>query len=157
MVLFDFPPVVCFGFQPPADDVPQPVDTVGRPDGLLGFVEILSADGVVAEADGIELLEPVADVLLGGRIVVGGDVEGFAVVLEADVAFFDEDLAGFDDVAGEREHGFLVLVGRVDGDVGVSAGAEVAFVFQAEDARRAGAGDDGDFVEGVGAIEVGEL
>src|SRR5205085_1026521 len=44
---------------------------------LLGFVQILAADGVVAEADGVELLEPVADVVFGGGVVIGGEVDGF--------------------------------------------------------------------------------
>src|SRR5262245_58867861 len=76
---------------------------------LFGGVQVLAADGVVAEANGVELLEPVTDVLLGGWIVVGGDVEGLAVVLLADVAFFDEDFAGFDDVPRQREHRLLVF------------------------------------------------
>src|SRR5438045_1420019 len=63
---------------------------------LLGFVQIFAGDGVVAEADGVELLEPVAVVGFGGVVVFGGDVEGFAVMFEADVPFLDEDLAGFD-------------------------------------------------------------
>lgn len=93
----------------------------------------------------------------GGGVVVGGDVKGFAVEFFADVALFDEDAARFDDVAREREHRFLVLVRGVDGDVGVGSRAEVAFVFESQNAGGTGTGDDGDVVEGVGAFEVGQL
>ena len=48
VVLFDFPPVLGLGFQPPVDEVPQPVETEGRLDGLLGFVEIDDAPQPVA-------------------------------------------------------------------------------------------------------------
>jgi hypothetical protein len=48
VVLFDFPPVFALGFQPPVDEVPQPVETDGRLDGLLGFVEIDDAPQPVA-------------------------------------------------------------------------------------------------------------
>ena len=60
--------------------------------------------------------------------------------------------AGFDHVPRQLEHRLLVLVRRVDRDVGVGAGAEVALVLQAEDPGRAGAGDDGDFVQRVLAV-----
>ncbi|MFO0897849.1 MAG: hypothetical protein U0836_10545 [Pirellulales bacterium] len=50
----------------------------------------------------------------------------------------DDDPAAFDHHPRQLEHRFLVLVRRVDRDVGVEARTEVAFVLQAEYPRRAG-------------------
>ena len=48
------------------------------------------------------------------------------------IALFDDDVPGFDDVARQLEHRFLVLVRRVDRYVGVGSDTEVAFVFQTQ-------------------------
>src|SRR6188472_1316000 len=113
---------------------------------LLGFVKVLAADGIVAETDGIALLEPVGDVVFGARVVFRGDVQRFAKKFLANVALFHQNAAGFDDITRKREHCLFVLVGSVNRDVSVGAGAQVALVLEAEDAGWAGAGNDGDVV-----------
>ena len=78
------------------------------------------------------------------RVELGRDVQRAALGDGAQVAVVEDDLAGLDHVARQREHPPLVVVGRVDRDVAVGAGAEVPLVRQAEHPGRAGAGDDGD-------------
>src|SRR5688572_30797831 len=105
--------------------------TVPTAGDFLSLVQVLAAYRVIAKADGIELLEPLPDVLLGCRVIAWGNVQRFAKMLLADITLLNEDAAGLDDVAGQGKHRFLVLVRRVDRDICVGAGAEVPLMFQA--------------------------
>ena len=72
----------------------------------------------------------------------------------ADLALLDDHAAGLDHEPRQLEHRLLVLVRRVDRDVGIGAGAEMPLVLEAQNLGRAAAGDDADLVERVLALQV---
>src|SRR5690349_20930133 len=123
---------------------------------LVAVLDLAVADGEMLEPDGLEALEIVAEAALDAAIErrprhmrgTPGDVDERAVA--------DDQAPVLEDKIGPREHRFLVGLLGVDRDVGRGAGAEMAAVFEAQDARRRGAREDGDFVEAVFAIDAGK-
>src|SRR4051794_25972291 len=65
----------------------------------LGVMQVGVVDRIVPPLDRVIVLEPILDVRLDVAVILGGDVEGLAVGVLADVALLDDQAAGLDDVA----------------------------------------------------------
>ena len=80
---------------------------------------VVIAHGVISPADGVVLLKPLLDVHLAIYVVVRLDEQGFTNRRISHFAVFNDHLARFDDHTWHLEHGLLVLVRRVDRNVGI--------------------------------------
>ena len=112
-------------------------------------MQVTVVDRVIAPANGIVLFEPLLDVYLDVAIILRRHVQRLPNEGVSYFTLVDHHAARFNHRARQLEHDFFVLVWRVDCDIGVGARAQMAFIFEAQDPRRAGAGDDCDLAKRV--------
>src|SRR5437867_3016163 len=109
---------------------------------------------IVVEGDRIDLLKERSQERFDLLIEAGAHDELPALARGADLSVLDHDLASLDDVARRPEHGAVTRLLIVEHDVRVRAHAQVPLPLQAEGARRARGGDDGDLGQRVLPIQV---
>src|ERR687895_708523 len=106
-------------------------------------------DGVVVEADAVELLEKGLNGFLYFRIVVRGDVEDTAFMIGSKLVVFNDKLAILDDIAGRAEHLFLIFVFFVEGEICIRPDPKMTLMLEAKRPCRSRAGDDGNLLQRI--------
>src|SRR5579872_431210 len=118
--------------------------------------QILIADGIVVELDGVSTLEPLPDMWDGSFIISRPRCQRGTIRSHADLAVLDDQLTGLEHISRQLEHQLTVRIRGINCNVRIGTNSKMTLVAKSQNPCWSRPCDYGNFVQGVLSVKVVE-